>query len=61
MIGHEISHSFDDAGAAFDSTGLMRNWWTDADLAVFKRNGKALADAVRHLRAAARASTSTAS
>ena len=44
VIGHEISHSFDDAGAAFDSTGLMRNWWTDADLAVFKKNGAALAE-----------------
>ncbi len=44
VIGHEISHSFDDQGAAFDRTGLMRNWWTDADLATFKRNGKALAD-----------------
>jgi putative endopeptidase len=44
VIGHEISHSFDDAGSAFDSTGLMRNWWTDADLQVFQRNGKALSD-----------------
>jgi putative endopeptidase len=44
VIGHEISHSFDDAGAAFDRTGLMRNWWTDADLQVFQRNGKALSD-----------------
>ena len=44
VIGHEISHSFDDAGAAFDRNGLMRNWWTDADLAVFQRNGKALSD-----------------
>src|SRR3990170_6860659 len=44
VIGHEISHSFDDAGAAFDRNGLMRNWWTDADLEVFQRNGKALSD-----------------
>jgi predicted metalloendopeptidase len=44
VIGHEISHSFDDAGAAFDSKGLMRNWWTPEDLAVFQRNGKALSD-----------------
>jgi putative endopeptidase len=44
VIGHEISHSFDDAGSAFDRNGLMRNWWTDADLEVFKRNGKALSD-----------------
>jgi putative endopeptidase len=42
VIGHEISHSFDDAGAAFDRNGLMRNWWTEADLTTFKRNGQAL-------------------
>ena len=44
VIGHEVSHSFDDAGALFDSTGLMRNWWTESDLATFQRNGQALAD-----------------
>lgn len=44
VIGHEISHSFDDNGAAFDATGALRNWWTPADLARFTRNGKALAD-----------------
>ena len=30
-IGHEISHSFDNGGALFDSTGALRNWWTPAD------------------------------
>ena len=44
VIGHEISHSFDDNGAAFDATGALRNWWTPADLARFTRSGKALAD-----------------
>ena len=44
VIGHEISHSFDDAGSAFDSTGLMRNWWTESDLATFKQSGQALSD-----------------
>jgi len=44
VIGHEISHSFDDAGSAFDSTGLMRNWWTPGDLATFKTKAKALSD-----------------
>ncbi|MCA1661842.1 MAG: M13 family metallopeptidase [Novosphingobium sp.] len=44
VIGHEISHSFDNNGAQFDSSGAMRNWWTDADLAKFKQTGKALAD-----------------
>jgi predicted metalloendopeptidase len=31
IIGHEISHSFDDQGAQFDAEGRLRNWWTDAD------------------------------
>lgn len=43
VIGHEISHSFDNNGAAFDSTGALRNWWTDADLANFRAQGEALA------------------
>ena len=43
VIGHEISHSFDNNGAAFDSSGAMRNWWTEADKKKFDDAGKALA------------------
>ncbi|WP_417763449.1 M13 family metallopeptidase [Shewanella sp.] len=43
VIGHEISHSFDNNGAAFDSTGAMRNWWTKEDFARFAQQGEALA------------------
>ena len=35
IIGHEISHTFDATGSAFDSKGRVRNWWTSADLAHF--------------------------
>jgi endothelin-converting enzyme/putative endopeptidase len=35
VIGHEISHTFDTEGSAFDSKGRVRNWWTTADLAHF--------------------------
>ena len=44
VIGHEISHAFDDSGARFDGDGNVNNWWTDADLTQFESLGKALAD-----------------
>ena len=37
VIGHEISHTFDTEGSAFDSKGRVRNWWTDADLKHFEQ------------------------
>lgn len=36
VIGHEISHSFDDQGAQFDASGRLRDWWTKQDLAHFQ-------------------------
>jgi putative endopeptidase len=36
VIGHEISHGFDDQGAQYDAQGRLRNWWTPEDLAKFK-------------------------
>ena len=43
IIGHEISHTFDSEGAAFDSMGRVRNWWTPEDLAHFDAVTAALA------------------
>ncbi|GAC1430571.1 MAG: M13 family metallopeptidase [Terriglobales bacterium] len=43
VIGHEISHTFDTEGSAFDSKGRVRNWWTDADLAHFNASTAKLA------------------
>jgi putative endopeptidase len=43
IIGHEISHTFDSEGAAFDSQGRVRNWWTPEDLAHFNAVTSALA------------------
>jgi putative endopeptidase len=43
LIGHEISHAFDEQGATFDSTGRVRNWWTPEDLAHFHTVTAALA------------------
>ena len=31
VIGHEISHGFDDQGSRYDGDGVLRNWWTDTD------------------------------
>jgi putative endopeptidase len=42
-IGHEISHSFDNNGALFDSSGRLRNWWTPEDFKRFEQAGQALA------------------
>jgi putative endopeptidase len=43
IIGHEISHSFDDMGSQFDAQGRLADWWTKADLDHFKAAGEALA------------------
>ena len=43
IIGHEVSHSFDNQGALFDSKGRLRNWWTPADFKHFDESGAALA------------------
>jgi putative endopeptidase len=43
VIGHEISHSFDNNGALFDARGALRNWWSPADFSRFQKAGDALA------------------
>ena len=42
VIGHEISHHFDDQGAKYDETGKLADWWTPADVAAFEAASKAL-------------------
>jgi putative endopeptidase len=44
VIGHEISHCFDDSGSRYDKNGNLNNWWTDEDLKQFESLGKDLAD-----------------
>jgi putative endopeptidase len=44
VIGHELTHGFDDQGAKFDGDGNLKNWWSDADRAKFEAKGKCVAD-----------------
>jgi endothelin-converting enzyme/putative endopeptidase len=48
VIGHEISHGFDDQGAQYDFLGRLRNWWTDADLKNFQTRGACVVDQFDH-------------
>jgi len=44
VIGHEISHGFDDSGARYNAEGNLVDWWTPEDLTQFTALGKALVD-----------------
>ena len=44
VIGHELSHGFDDKGSKFDGEGNLRMWWTEQDRQEFERRAKGLVD-----------------
>jgi len=44
VIGHEMSHGFDDQGSKSDADGNMNNWWTDEDKMEFEKRGEVLVD-----------------
>ena len=44
VIGHELSHGFDDKGSKFDGEGNLRMWWTEQDRSEFERRAKGLID-----------------
>lgn len=44
VIGHELTHGFDDQGSSFDKDGNMINWWTDEDRAKFENTTSRLAE-----------------
>ncbi|HKD04194.1 MAG TPA: M13 family metallopeptidase [Terriglobales bacterium] len=44
VIGHEISHGFDDQGAQYDAKGALNNWWTADDLKKFQARAQCVAD-----------------
>jgi putative endopeptidase len=43
VIGHEMTHGFDDQGSQFDADGNLKNWWTPDDLKNFKQRGDCIA------------------
>ena len=53
VIGHEISHGFDDQGSQYDGDGNLRDWWTQDDLKRFKAKTQALVAQYDALRAGA--------
>jgi endothelin-converting enzyme/putative endopeptidase len=44
VIGHELTHGFDDQGALFDPQGNLKNWWTPADEKAFKERTQCIVD-----------------
>ncbi len=44
VIGHEITHGFDDNGSRFDEAGRRRNWWTDEDKKEFEKRAQVLVE-----------------
>ncbi len=44
VIGHEITHGFDDQGSHFDANGSLKEWWTEADRAEFDRRASVLVE-----------------
>ncbi|SDR99587.1 putative endopeptidase [Polaribacter sp. KT25b] len=44
VIGHELTHAFDDQGAQFDKDGNVKNWWTDEDYTKFKAKTQLMID-----------------
>lgn len=44
VMGHEITHGFDDKGSQFDADGNLKNWWTEEDLKRFNAKGDLVAE-----------------
>jgi putative endopeptidase len=51
VIGHEITHGFDDRGRLYDANGNLADWWTEADAAQFKARAQKVVDEFDHFEA----------
>ena len=52
VIGHELTHGFDDQGSKFDADGNLRDWWTAEDKKEFEKRTELHQGSVRQLRSA---------
>lgn len=50
VIGHEMTHEFDDQGAQFDKDGNLKNWWTAKDKVEFEKRTKVMSDFFDHIK-----------
>ena len=50
VIGHEMTHGFDDQGAQFDKDGNLHNWWTEEDKVNFEARTKVMAEYFSHIK-----------
>lgn len=44
VIGHEITHGFDDKGRQFDKNGNLKQWWNDATIQRFRKRAQCIID-----------------
>jgi putative endopeptidase len=51
VVGHELTHGFDDTGAQFDEVGNQRDWWQEADKKLFVEKGQCVVDQYAKLEA----------
>ncbi len=48
VIGHELTHGFDDQGCQYDAEGNLKNWWTEKDKSLFDQRAQKLVDQFNH-------------
>ena len=44
VMGHELTHGFDDQGRKFDAQGNLKEWWTEQDAKAYEQRGKCISD-----------------